>query len=98
MYSRGKTVRLGDVALRFVPNNRQSKFRCAVVVSKKIEKSAVKRNRIRRRITAIVRDQAPTIKQPYDLVFTIYNGQIIKVPAEHLQKTIKDLIQKAQIS
>ena len=46
MYQHGKTVRRPQMSLVFVPNDKGF-TRVAVVVSKKIAKSAVERNRIR---------------------------------------------------
>jgi ribonuclease P protein component len=73
VYQRGKTVRGADFSLRFILNNRISSHRVAVVVSRKVSKSAVVRNRIRRRIYEVVRSLEGRITEPYDLVFTVYN-------------------------
>jgi ribonuclease P protein component len=50
VYKHGKTVRGPHMSLRFCPDAKRQDYRLAVVVSKKISKSAVARNRIRRRI------------------------------------------------
>ena len=49
-YQRGQSVRHALLLMRFSPSNRARGYRVAVVVSRKIHKSAVVRNRLRRRI------------------------------------------------
>jgi len=95
VYQRGQTVRGPLIALRYAHNNRQQTYRVAVVVSRKVSKSAVVRNRIRRRIYEIIRNTAAQISEPYDLVFTVYGEDaatiahtaVKKVVIEHLQKS-----------
>ena len=98
VYKKGKTVRGGDIALRFVPNYKHGSFRCAVVVAKKIEKSAVKRNKIRRRISAVIRENAGLINGPYDIVITVYNGSVAKLPGNELKKDILVLLGRAGLA
>lgn len=86
-YQKGKTVRGNYISLRFVRNNRRTTYRVAVVVSKKVHKSAVVRNRIRRRVYELVRVHlAP--EQPYDLIFSVFDERIATMPAPELQRTI----------
>ena len=58
------------MSLVFAINGRK-KQRYAVVVSKKILKSAVGRNRIRRRVYEALRLELPKIQQPVDCIFII---------------------------
>ncbi len=96
VYSNGRTVRCGLGALKFVPNPRRETYRAAVVVSKKNNKLAVVRNRIRRRIYEVVRLNTPETCT-YDMVFTVFSDQLAAVPAEELQKTISGLLQEAGV-
>ncbi len=57
-YQSGKT-RHGEFVLVRTKQNKKPENRYGVVVSKKISKRAVIRNRIKRRIVAILRDEAP---------------------------------------
>jgi ribonuclease P protein component len=91
-YRRGTTVRGQLMALRYAKNPKRDDYRVAVVVSKKVEKSAVGRNRIRRRIYEAVRLQAGRIRGGYDLVFTVYSADAATLPADHLQKTVGKLL------
>ena len=94
---RGQTVRGPQVSLRFVRNQRQSQYRVAVVVSRKTSKSAVVRNRIRRRLYEIVRKHAARIAEPYDLVFSVYSEEVAEMSHAWLQKVILGQLQKARV-
>ena len=93
VYQHGTTVRGSVISLKFNQNKRQT-YRIAVVVSKKVHKSAVVRNRIRRRIYEICRKQTTTDLNGFDLVFTIFSDQIATIEHEKLEKYVKDLLKK----
>jgi len=95
VYQRGQNVRGGAVSLRYVTNPRRQHYRVAVVVSRKVSKSAVVRNRIRRRIYEVVREHAGQLKAPLDLVFTAYGEDIAALPHEALKKLVLSLLVKA---
>lgn len=89
VYQNGKTVRGPLFSVKYTPNSKRVNFRVAVVVSKKISKLAVTRNRIRRRIYEAVRLISPEITQPYDLVITVFSDQILSTPYEDLVETLR---------
>jgi ribonuclease P protein component len=95
--TRGQTVRAQLIALRYVRNDRQQSYRAAVVVSRKVSKSAVVRNRIRRRIFEIVRKNSKHIAGPYDLVFSVYGEDVAKMRHAALQTTVLEQLQKARV-
>jgi ribonuclease P protein component len=95
VYSHGKTVRGGLVSLRYARREASKPYRLAVVVSRKVSKSAVTRNRIRRRIYEAVRLQSATIPPGTDLIFTVFGDHLADMPAPKLGKLISDLLQKA---
>lgn len=95
-YRQGKTVRGRFVSLKFARNSRRSRYRAAVVVSKKVHKSAVVRNRIRRRMYEVVR-QHIVPAQPYDLIFTVFDERVAAMPADELQSTVLAQLQTAGI-
>lgn len=94
-YKRGQTIRSGQMTLRYADNPRRDTYRVAVVVSKKVDKSAVVRNRIRRRVYEAVRLEATTIQRPYDLVLTVFNTQIATTDMVALRKQVADLLRRA---
>jgi ribonuclease P protein component len=69
----------------------------AVVVSKKVSKSAVVRNRIRRRVIENIRLLEDQISQPYDLVVTIFDEKVATMPAEELTDVLKNLLRQAGV-
>lgn len=97
VYTKGKTVRGPHVILKFMINERRKHYRLSVVVSKKINKSAVARNRIRRRLYEAFRLQAAGITQPYDLVLTVVSEKIAEVPPDELKKLVDNLLNQAKI-
>ncbi len=97
VYQRGQVVRGTLVSLRFVRNDRQQSYRVAVVVSRKVSKSAVVRNRIRRRIYEIVRKNAAQITEAYDLVFTVYGEDAAQMSHATLQKVILGELSRARV-
>lgn len=96
-YQHGRTVRGPFVSLRYVINPRRSSYRLAVVVSRKVSKSAVKRNRIRRRLYAVGRAETTKLVQPYDLLFSVFSDQLLKQPYSEMQHQVHDLLAKAGV-
>jgi ribonuclease P protein component len=95
VYQRGQTVRGTMLSLRFAPRQPGRPYRVAVVVSRKVDKSAVRRNRIRRRIYEIVRRHDAAIRPATDLVFTVFDGQLAELEAPQLEVAISQLLRKA---
>lgn len=96
VYRHAKQVRADGCSLHYVLNPRRQNYRLAVVVSKKVAKSAVQRNRIRRRVYELVRMQV-SIDQPYDLIISVFDADIATQPTEKITKTITSLFQKSGI-
>lgn len=97
LYRHGKSTRGRYIALKYNENERRVHSRFAVVVSKKIYKSAVKRNRIRRRIYEIIRLHNDRIQRPHDIALTVLDPQILVLPHDELQESIVCLLEKESI-
>lgn len=97
LYRRGQSARSPHMGLKYAPNRRRETYRAAVVVSKKVSKSAVVRNRIRRRVYEALRAQQDRITEPYDIVFTVYSDKLADMPADELTKTVDSLLKQAKI-
>lgn len=95
VYRNGKKVRGAMINLQYGNRFQDKPYRVAVVVSRKTHKSAVVRNRIRRRIYEIVRHNDQDIKNGTDLVFTVFSDQIATIEQNKLSETIQDLLSKA---
>ena len=96
-YQKGKTIRTPKISLVHNKNSRNHQ-RFAVVVSKKVLKTAVGRNRIRRRIYEAIRLELPNFKDKQDCIFVVYDCMIEKIPFNELQKLIRELLTEAKTS
>ena len=94
VYAQGKSVRGPLFSVRYAPSNRDS-YRVAVVVSRKVHKSAVGRNRIRRRVYGAVRNLG--LSRPFDIVITIFSDSLLDVPAEDLARQLKRQLKVAGV-
>ena len=73
--------------MRFVPGKYDT-YRVAVVVSKKVAKSAPNRNRIRRRVYEAIRLLADDALSNQDIVVTIFDDKFIDMKHEELLESI----------
>jgi len=97
VYKNGQAVRSRLVTMKYIDNPRRKRPRVAVVVSKKVLKSAVGRNRIRRRIYEVIRKELPEAKQNQDLVFLVFSSEVLTLPPADLTDVIRQLLQNADI-
>lgn len=92
VFSKGATSRSKHLILRSSQNPRRKKPRIAVVVSKKVLKSAVGRNRIRRRIFARVHPYLSVIHPPIDLAFIVTSAEVRTIDSGELDGEISSLL------
>lgn len=97
VYQHGKTVRGPLTTLKYASNPKREGYRLAVVVSRKVNKSAVVRNRIRRRVYECFRHKSPEFTGFYDMVFTVFHEQLADMPAADLQKLVNGQLKQAGI-
>ena len=99
LFKNGKVERAELMSLKFVKSKKDD-YRLSVIVSKKVSKSAVVRNRIRRRLYEIVRlERKASIQNwPYDMAITVYDEKIAGLPHEDLKKQVQKLLQKTKIT
>ncbi|HET7060343.1 MAG TPA: ribonuclease P protein component [Candidatus Saccharimonadales bacterium] len=95
VYQNGRTVRGSLMSLKYVDRGSRSGFRAAVVVSKKVHKSAVTRNRIRRRIYEIIRLADRHLTDRKDLVLTVFSDQAADMESGKLRQAVESLLSKA---
>ncbi len=96
VYRHGKTIRRPDLSLVFCDNDR-GKTRFAVVVSKKIDKTAVGRNRIRRRLYEAIRLDLDKFKTPRDYIFVVHGKSLQTLPFPDLQKLTRSLSEESML-
>jgi ribonuclease P protein component len=95
VYRHGRTVRGPLFSIRFIDNPKRKNYRLAIVVSRKVHKSAVARNRMRRRLYATVRALEDRIIGPADIVLTVFSDSLIDEPAADLEKQVKKQFKEA---
>lgn len=90
--AKGRVYRVRTMILRYVQdNNPRSLSRCAVIVSKKTLKSAVKRNRARRRIYNIVRHELKSLSA-CDIAIIVVSPEVVTMPADQLATELHRLL------
>jgi len=97
VYKKGSSARSAHFNVRYVLNQRRDQYRLAVVVSRKVHKSAVKRNRIRRRLYEVFRLLSPKFNGPYDMVCTVYSDQILQLSNDELTEAVAQVLKNANI-
>lgn len=97
VYQHGRVTRGQLFAIKAAHNSRRTTYRLAVVVSKKVTKSAVRRNRIRRRLYEQVRLLEKQITKPYDIVITVYSEQLAVMESTELANQVQTQLSQAGI-
>ena len=79
-----------------MPNERGF-TRVAVVVSKKVLKTAVGRNRIRRRVYEALRVNFDAVPKKMDYIFVVYAKEVKDMPFSELEKVLGELVAEAKV-
>ena len=95
VYANGESVRTQKIVIKYTKNPHRKESRFAVVVSKKVLKEAVGRNRIRRRVYEIIRHELPRIDGIYDVAVMIFSKEVKDMPQDELRKLITDIFKDA---
>ena len=93
----GTSIRSQYITIKYLKNPRRKDSRLGVVVSKKVLKSAVGRNRIRRRVYEQLRLQLPQLQPGFDIVCFVASAQIRTLPTPELIEIINAALQEAGI-
>lgn len=96
VYQKGKTVRCPNMSLVFCDNDRGF-TRVAVVVSKKVCKAAVSRNRIRRRVYEAIRKNFEFLPLERDYIFVVYSNKILEMSDGELTKLLGELVAESKV-
>lgn len=97
VYKNGNAVRSSMMTIKYIANPRRKHSRFAIVISKKVLKSAVGRNRIRRRVYEVVRNELPDLRPAQDIVILIFSSEVISLPHEDLTALVKQLFSQADL-
>ena len=92
VYKNGDSVRSRLITIKHSRHPKRKMPRVAVVVSKKVLKSAVGRNRIRRRLYEIIRHDIESFVPNQDLVLIVFSSEILTMPHDDLKKLVRQLL------
>ena len=95
MQRHGKMVRGAKMALVYGKNERGF-TRVGVVVSRKVDKRAVVRNRIRRRIYEAIRLNFEAVPKKTDYIIMVYSAEVATMPFFELEKLVGKLMAEAK--
>ena len=95
VYKNGTAHRSRTMTVKVTRNERRKVSRFSVVISKKVHKSAVGRNRMRRRMYEIIRHDLPHITRAYDVAVIITSSEVITMDYSALRVQIKSLFKEA---
>jgi ribonuclease P protein component len=97
VYKNGRAERSHFATVKSSPNPNRSQPRLAVVISKKVLKSAVRRNRIRRRIYEYVRVQFPRLNDNYDIVVIVSSSELLAMHQTELVEQLESLLEASEL-
>ena len=97
VYKNGQAVRSHAITIKYVDNPHRRHSRFAVVVSKKVHKSAVGRNRIRRRLYEVIRHEIPKMNGAHDVAVMVFSSEVMTMPREELVLAVQQLFETADL-
>jgi ribonuclease P protein component len=97
VYRHGRVTRGPLFSLKSIANPRRENYRLAVVVSRKVHKSAVARNRMRRRLYESFKKFEGEISQPHDIVLTVFHDAVLDESPKSLSRQMKKQLEAANI-
>ena len=92
LYKNADAHRSHLFTVKVISNPRREYSRFSVVVSKKVHKSAVGRNRIRRRIYERLRHESPQFNGIYDMAVIVTSSELISLDPNELSASLHELL------
>lgn len=96
VFEKGKFYRNDFIKIRFLKNN-LGITRFGIVISSKISKKAVSRNRVRRRLEEIIRIRLDQIRSGFDIV-VLFEPEVIGKNYKQIEEVFVNLIEKAKLT
>lgn len=97
VYTHGQSVRSRLVTLKYTFHPKRKNPRISIVISKKVIKGAVGRNRVRRRLYEVMRHEVPHLKTNADIVVIVFSGDVLAMPAPELVQNVRQLLRDSQV-
>ena len=95
VFKKGRSVIMGGITLKYA-NNDLKHCRLAEIISKKVSKSAVQRNLLRRRLKEIIRTEYLNKIGNWDMVF-IVRPELLKKDFAGLKDIVRLILEKAKL-
>ena len=95
VYKNGQAIRSRLITIKTISNQHRKQTRIAVVVSKKVFKKAVQRNRVRRQIYEYARIRLLKNSNIYDIAIIISSGEILTTPHNEMIEMLNQLFLQA---
>lgn len=97
VHKNGRTVHSHICKVKYNINPRSDQPKIAVVVSKKVHKSAVGRNLIRRKFYEAIRLHLPKIKPGSEIVIMIVSGEALAMPYDEISSVVRSLLKESDL-
>lgn len=97
LYKNAAAYRSHYFTIKLVKNPHRKNSRFSVVVSKKVHKSAVGRNRIRRRLYELLRTDHQLLPEVYDIAVIVTSGEVLSAEYDELRENLRGLLEQAGI-
>ena len=97
VYANGKAVRSPQLTIKWSKNTHRTESRISVVVSKKVLKGAIGRNRIRRRLYEYMRLNESRLTGNFDIVLIVTSSEFRAMSAAELSAQLDQLFLKADL-
>lgn len=85
------------MTIKYITNPYRKKPRFSIVVSKKVLKSAVGRNKIRRRLYETTRQSGFNESKGIDIVIIVSSSELLSLPQTELEQQLKELLVQTDI-
>lgn len=95
VYQYGTAQRCRLLTVKSVTNPRRRHSRFSVVVSKKVHKGAVGRNRIRRRLYALVHEELDRLTRVHDVAIIVTSSEVMTAEPAELSLIVRDMFEKS---
>ena len=95
VFDRGKSINSDLISVRFLAN-RTDNMRVGFIVSQKVSKTAVLRNKIKRMLRDIMRANIVGAKEGFDMII-IAKSKISKVQPEEVNEVLKVLLKRSNL-
>ena len=96
VFEKNKAYSSSHFILKALEVNSWDNFGVSVVVSKKVENSAVNRNKTKRRVYYALKVLSDKFKKPFKGVFVLKKS-VLKMNFKDLEKELQDLVEKVVV-